>query len=188
MCCPAGSRLQSTVLPVSHNRESSRIHAYVTDRQFTLHDRWPKVHPRTLSIASDSPLRSSQSVGRSSFEEHSRLPSHTSRNVAGSEWKIDSSWCPPFVDSEDQDYFVALDTARGFAPDSAIMHYAPKRRQTDQAPSFDQIRFQTQRWLILDHHPLRAGESEAFRALIEDANRRPGCIPGRRGRVHLAKD
>jgi len=39
----------------------------------------------------------------------------------------------PYVDLEDQDYFLALDTARGFAPDSAILQYALKRRQMDNA-------------------------------------------------------
>ncbi|KAF8541114.1 hypothetical protein BDD12DRAFT_803966 [Trichophaea hybrida] len=56
----------------------------------------------------------------------------------------------PYVDLEDQDYFLALDTARGFAPDSAILQYALKRRQMEdsQVPGFDHMRFRkkTFRW------------------------------------------
>jgi hypothetical protein len=56
----------------------------------------------------------------------------------------------PYVDSEDQDYFLALDTARGFAPDSAILQFALKRKQMDNADisGFDQMRFRkkTLRW------------------------------------------
>jgi hypothetical protein len=56
----------------------------------------------------------------------------------------------PYVDSEDQDYFLALDTACGFAPDSAILQYALKRRQMDNSDisGFDQMGFRekTLRW------------------------------------------
>jgi hypothetical protein len=56
----------------------------------------------------------------------------------------------PYVDSEDQDNFLALDTARGFAPHSAILQFALKRRQKDNGDisGFDQMRFRkkTLRW------------------------------------------
>ena len=56
----------------------------------------------------------------------------------------------PWVDLENQDCFLALDTARGIAPDSAILQYALQRRQMDNSDKcgFDQMRLhkKTLRW------------------------------------------